>query len=246
MDAGAGTGLMQWYLAGQGADVISVDRSSRAPLSLRFRARYQVEGLRSGDLLPPSAVLDANVKNAPDFPAGLTRLAKGSAGILASSLAGIFPGRRGNRQAGRVRIYNQDLTSLPDIPTSSQDAVVAVSALEHNPPETLVGVVAELMRVLKPGGTLLATLGASRDQDWFHEPSKGWCYTDATLRRLFSLPADTPSNYAHYEELFTSLVNCRELSENLAPFYFQSGDNGMPWGRWDPQYQVVGVCKVKG
>ena len=34
MDAGAGTGLIQWYLADQGAKVLSVDRSSRADLPL--------------------------------------------------------------------------------------------------------------------------------------------------------------------------------------------------------------------
>ena len=189
MDAGAGTGLMQWYLAGKGAEVISVDRSSRAALSLHYRARYRVEGLRPEDLLPPSAVLSANVKSAPNLPARLVRLAKGSAGVLAVSLAGNFSsGRGGGKAAGRVRIYNQDLTSLSEIPTASLDTVVAVSALEHNPPENLARVVAELMRVLKPGGALLATLGAGRDRDWFHQPSRGWNYTDATLRRLFSLP----------------------------------------------------------
>ncbi len=33
MDAGAGTGVMQWYLASQGAEVLSVDRGSRASLT---------------------------------------------------------------------------------------------------------------------------------------------------------------------------------------------------------------------
>ncbi len=101
------------------------------------------------------------------------------------------------------------------------------------------------MRVLKPGGLLLATLCAARDQDWCHDASSGWCYTDASLRRLFNLPESAPSNYARYDELFTSLKNCAELRDNLAAFYFHSGDNGMPWGKWDPQYQPVGVCKIK-
>ena len=30
VDAGAGVGLMQWYLASNGVDVLSVDRGSRA------------------------------------------------------------------------------------------------------------------------------------------------------------------------------------------------------------------------
>jgi hypothetical protein len=35
------------------------------------------------------------------------------------------------------------------------------------------------------------------------------------------------------------------LRDNLASFYGRSGENGMPWGVWDPRYQPVGVCKVK-
>jgi hypothetical protein len=91
----------------------------------------------------------------------------------------------------------------------------------------------------------LATLGAARVADWFHLPSKGWCYTEATLRSCFDLPISARSNYSQYEKLFKSLRDCNELKANLASFYKQSGENGMPWGVWDPQYQVVGVCKVK-
>jgi ubiquinone/menaquinone biosynthesis C-methylase UbiE len=144
-----------------------------------------------------------------------------------------------------VTINNQDLKSLEDISDESLDAVVAVSALEHNTPDDLPGVVAELMRVIKPGGLLLATLGASRDEDWFHEPSSGWCYSEASLRRIFDLPETASSNYGRYDSLLLALRECAELRDNLAKFYFASGNNGMPWGKWDPQYQPVGVCKVK-
>ncbi len=56
LDAGAGEGLLQWYLAGHGAQVISVDRTSRAELSLRFRARYAVRGMTKEDLVAPQQV----------------------------------------------------------------------------------------------------------------------------------------------------------------------------------------------
>jgi SAM-dependent methyltransferase len=245
MDAGAGTGLMQWYLAWQGADVLSVDRLNREALSLRFRGRFQVQGLRPTDLLPASATFGRGFKRSLPGPFyrrwAATLLAQGRdlAGYLQVG-AGLSPA-----PTGRVWIYNQDLADLADIASDSLDAVVAVSSLEHNTPEGLQRVVQEIMRTLKPGGLLLATLTAGRDQDWWHTPSSGWCYTDTTLRRLFDLPDSAPSNYDQYDRLLAELRDCAELRDNLASFYFTSNDKGMPGGVWDPQYQPVGVCKIK-
>lgn len=232
MDAGAGTGMMQWYLAEHGADVISVDRSSRENLPLRFRARYYVQGLRPEDLQGSSQVLHANLKRNP-------------AAQARELLHTVRLGVSGGRAAGRVWIYNQDLSNLQQLSDNSLDAIVAVSALEHNTQEGLQAVVAELMRVLKPGAPLLATLTANKIDEW-HVPSSGWLYSGSSLRRLFDLPVDAPDNYAEYDQHFEQLVGCSDLRENLAKFYFRSGNNGMPWGKWDPQYMPVGVCKIKG
>jgi SAM-dependent methyltransferase len=236
LDAGAGVGVMQWYLAEHGMHVISVDRVDRRNMSLRFRGRFRVCGLRPQDL---NSVLRTVYQGITSRGTPLRNVFRD----LAYSILGIF--RRGvSTVRGSVTIYHQDLLSLKDIPDNSLDAVVSISALEHNSPQDLVLVVAELVRVLKPSGKLLATLGAG-DRDWFHQPSKGWCYTAESLRRLFDLPRDTPDNYSRHEELLAALCNCVELHDNLAGFYFHSGDNGMPWGQWNPQYQPVGVCKAK-
>jgi SAM-dependent methyltransferase len=234
MDAGAGTGILQWFLAEAGAEVVSVDRGSRADLPARFRTRFHVKGLRKEDLNPSAQVFRKNLGGPARLPAKVS--------IQARELLGLAEPRR---SAGRVVIYNQDLKNLAHLSSNSLDAVVAVSALEHNAPEDLPQVVAELVRVLKPGGRLLATLGAARSEDWYHEPSQGWCYTDSSLRRLFGLPERAPSNYDRHDELMVALRDCGELRDHLAGFYFRSGNNGMPWGKWDPQYQPVGVCKVK-
>lgn len=238
MDAGAGVGVMQWYLAQHGAQVISVDRESRAHLPARFRRMFQVEGLRDEDLSPLTRVSGSDQSY-------LTGSLKNVAKQIKETGMNIFSARLGSKAPGKVLLYNQDLKQLVDIEDNTLDAVVAVSSLEHNSPDDLKLVVVELTRVLKPGSPLIATLGAAKNEDWFHMPSKGWCYSDGSLRRAFDFTGEIPSNYANYDQLMEELRSCRALKDNLASFYFRSGENGMPWGVWDPQYQPVGVIKIK-
>ena len=240
MDAGAGIGVLQWYLASQGAEVVSVDRVSREALSLRFRRRFRVQGLRQKDLLTPSQVLGKRFNQKAKGPFYRRWLVKASS-PLRELLGWMHP----PQGSGCVWIYNQNLAELADVQNDSLDAVVSVSALEHNSPQGLEAVVKEIMRVLKPGGVLLATLTAGRDEDWWHEASKGWCYSAASLQRIFNLEPGAPSNYERYDELIESLRNCAELRDNLASFYSNTDQGGMPQGIWDPQYQPVGVCKIK-
>jgi len=240
IDAGADRGVMQWWLADHGVTVLSVDRRSRANLPQAFRKRYRIAGLRPEDLSPATRLTSLRSFLPPRYP----RLWKTYPAKLRAALKAISSPTNQWAQ-GTVCVYNQDLRNMPEIASNSVDSVVSISALEHNPPPELEACVSELMRVLKPGGQLVATLAAARDEDWFHEPSRGWCYTEPTLRKIFDLPADCPSNFDRYDELFEGIRNCDELRENLADSYFKSGDNGMPWGMFDHKYQTVGVVKVK-
>ena len=233
LDAGAGTGILQWYLAEHGAQVVSVDRSSRSLLPVRFRRRYNCQGLRPEDLEAISRVFKNDWTHHASWSRRLGSLARDFKGLFTSPVS-----------PGKVWIYNHDLSELCDLPDNSFEAVVSISALEHNPPENLPNVVNELCRVLKPGGPLVATLTASAKEDRWHAPSAGWCYSSESLQRLFGLSAQTPRNYADYDRLFAALKDCSELREHLAGFYFKSDQNGMPWGIWDPQYMPVGVCKI--
>lgn len=238
IDAGAGTGIMQWYLANKGARVISIDRDSRANLNQRFRRRFNIRGLREYDLSEVSSFSEMKQKR-----------------LIISQLVDIvdrlsykinsYTGNKGENGSGEVIIYNQDLENLDQIPDDSIDAIVAVSSLEHNSPDGLGRVVAELLRVLKPGRAILATLGAAKEEDWFHEASQGWCYTETTLRKVFQISPDVKTNFDQYDRLFENLRENKELKDNLASFYFQSDKNGMPGGKWDPKYQPVGICKLK-
>ena len=236
LDAGAGLGVLQWYLAEQGAEVISVDRESRACIPFHLRRRYRIQGLRSGDLLSPLQMMNPFHRFALN-----PKKVKG----LARSVLSLSRPRIPGRAPGNIIIYNQDLKNLVDIPSNSIDAIISVSALEHNPPEDLPIVVGELERVLKPSGAMIVTLAAGRERDWLHEPSRGWCYTDATLRKVFGLSPAARSNYDQFDVLFEALKECHELRDQLAGVYYRSKRNGMPGGKWDPQYQPVGVIKIK-
>jgi SAM-dependent methyltransferase len=238
IDAGAGTGIMQWYLANKGARVISIDRDSRANLNQRFRRRFNIRGLREYDLSEVSSFSEMKQKRLiiPQLVDIVDRL---------SYKINSYTGNKGENDPGEVIIYNQDLENLDQIPDDSIDAIVAVSSLEHNSPDGLGRVVAELLRVLKPGRAILATLGAAKEEDWFHEASQGWCYTETTLRKVFQISPDVKTNFDQYDRLFENLRENKELKDNLASFYFRSDKNGMPWGKWDPKYQPVGICKLK-
>ena len=155
----------------------------------------------------------------------------------------LIPRKPQDDSDGEVVFYNCDLTDLAEIETNSVDAVVSISALEHNTLDGLAASVRELERVLRPGGLFLATMSATKTSDWFHQASKGWCLTEATLREYFGLQ-ETKTNFAKYDQIFSELKECAELRDNLHPFYFRSGDNGMPWGAWNPQYQPVGIRKI--
>ena len=143
LDAGAGTGVLQWYLAENGAEVLSVDRASREYLPARFRFRFRAQGLREGDLAPALTSLRTRTQQTASAIAALKSMLSETQGMLTVS-----------RSAGRVVIYNQDLSSMRDIADDTLDAIVAVSALEHNEPDDLPSVVEDLLRVLKPGARI--------------------------------------------------------------------------------------------
>ena len=264
LDAGAGSGLLQFILAELGYNVLSADFLGRN-FSTQYSSRYNriiyslnsqkvsiansyTRHLKANYSIPGSGLLarlskflrgkqnDADVVTFIDnfrFTSAFDAKMKLMEGDVA-------------RNCGRIFLYRCDLRDLSLLPNGLVDGVVSISALEHNDHEGFVGCVDELLRVTKTYGKMCITVSAAQDKDWFHAPSKGWCYSDRTLKRFFDLSESTWSNFSRKDELFQLLKNeGNELHNRLAPVYFESGDNGMPWGKWDPQYQPVGIVKVK-
>ncbi|MCE9647502.1 MAG: class I SAM-dependent methyltransferase [Chloroflexi bacterium] len=238
MDAGAGIGFVQWYLAKQGAQIISIDRSDRTSIPFHLVNQFNVQGYTPSDrpLSLPELINPFNNR------AGIFSRVK----ALVRGVIGKIRYKEGARAEGSVKLFRKDLATLNEIPDGSVDLVVSISALEHNKNiEDVKAIIEELLRILKPGGKMLITLPASDKSDWFHEPAYSWCFTEATLKYIFQLSGNTPSNYDQYESIFVQVKNSNELRNHLSWRYFVSPRSGMPYGKWDPKYLPVGVVKYK-
>ncbi|MBE0577388.1 MAG: methyltransferase domain-containing protein [Desulfuromonadales bacterium] len=151
-----------------------------------------------------------------------------------------------DKTCGSLFLYKCDLKDMALLPDGFVDGVVSISALEHNDHKDFEKCIDEILRVTKPSGWLLATVSAAQSEDWFHAPSKGWCYSEATLKQLFQLSESVESNFSQKKLFFEQLRSeGNNLHKRLASVYSQSGENGMPWGKWKPTYIPVGILKVK-
>ncbi|WP_243544261.1 class I SAM-dependent methyltransferase [Pseudodesulfovibrio tunisiensis] len=227
LDAGAGNGLMQLLLAMRGYKVLSVDFAPRRP-SEAFRS---VADIRIFEDRTFSNEYITHLKQTYNMAETCDATNEASLRECLNSDADIV-------------YWRADLSDLSALEDNAVDSVVSVSALEHNSPEGMAACARELERVLKPGGAMHVTISGSDREDWFHEPSRGWCYCEQSIIDLFRLKSPE-SNFGRASDLFEELRQGDGLREHLAPFYFQSGNNGMPWGRWDPQYFPLGVRKCK-
>jgi len=231
LDAGAGNGLLQFILADMGFRVISADFSERI-VPHTCLAQYNILHADSGRKYDNEYIRHLSTEfqarhhdNEPEAQPGVS--VRDQIALCSQ---------------GTIIYYRVDICAMEQIADASIDCVVSVSALEHNSQENLSAAVRELERVLKPGSAMLITVSATDKQDWYHDQSKGWCFTDTTLTQLFSLQRPR-SNFDLFSRHFKELQSCSHLQRNLDPNYYRSGNNGMPWGKWDPRYQPVGIRK---
>ena len=239
VDAGAGIGLLQWYLASKGAHIISVDRSDRTCIPFHLLERFNVTGYKPSD----EPLNFGEIMNLANGKAKLTSRAKAIARGLIGKLRSY---KNKYKMKGSVKMYNQDLRHLSEIPDNRIDIVVSISALEHNEKiENIKYIIQELDRILIPGGSMLITLPATYKEDWFFSPAYSWCFVEKTLRDLFWFSEDTPSNFHEYEALFEKLVGSNELKKNISWRYYIQPNSGMPGGKWSPKYLPVGIIKTK-
>lgn len=232
LDAGAGNGLLQFLLADLGYTVISADFAARTPPA-STRRTHRILEITTGNEYDNAYIkhLESEFKT------------QSSGAELRLTSESEFEALLSSNPQGTIFYYRTDICNLQLIKDDSIDAVVSLSALEHNNHELFSRAIMELSRVVKPFGAIIATVSATdRSEDWYHEPSKGWCYTERSLENLFGLSGQI-SNFKQCAQMLQAIKESSVMKNMLAPFYFQSGNNGMPWGVWNPQYCPVGVIK---
>jgi len=247
LDAGGGRGPLQFLLAELGFDVVNIDLHHVTPgpsEAHRYSMRLSEHGRHGDQEYVRHLVGQAGAHAAPGRgwlrDNALARAARRwlydrrhDAWRKAAGLAAARP--------GRIELAQADLCAMPQVADATFDAVVSLSSLEHIPVDRLPAALREIDRVLKPGARVAMTTSASATgSTWFHAPSKGWCFAEADLEGLFGATNASPLPVGvvlgHYRD-------STFLRRNLASFYSRSGDNGMPWGRWDPAYVPVALWR---
>jgi SAM-dependent methyltransferase len=107
--------------------------------------------------------------------------------------AGFLTWRRAMRRHG-LRVRNIDLTRI-NLPDASFDCIIALSVIEHIP--AIERALAEMYRVLAPGGRLLVTTDCSREPVPFAQGVR--YFGESELEQLFAgYPVTSPRNHPDF------------------------------------------------
>lgn len=250
LDAGGGYGIIQFCLTRLKYKVISVDFADRQP-TIKMLKHFQIVDSDNIKKKFQHDYLKFQKKNTSSY---MVQTAKKLKAISLKS-SSMWPQRLRNfiyvktvskRSAKNdlcpMIFHKADLQDMRCISTNSIDAVVSISVVEHNSQNQVIKVMSELKRVLKNGNPMFITTCSSEKEDWFHEASNGWVYSEKSLHNLFLNSCEKfKSNFSNYNQLMNELRTSDELKSWLHPVYFKSANNGMPWGVWDPKYYPVGL-----
>lgn len=236
IDAGAGNGVMQYILASMGLNVISIDLSKR-----NIPARYsKIFEMEVKEHFQDETEYTEHIKTYSSGNSLFSKIMKIPRKLSPAYLLEVF----GRKEYGKITMVRADLTDLNFLENSSIDGIFSTSAIEHIPNEDLLKkAFAEMYRVLGKDRNMFITTSGSEGDSWYHEPSKGWCFSRDQLERVIEAPIEVAGDY---QTALRELQDSKFLKDNLASFYFTLKESGMPNGVWDPKYVPIGITMMKG
>ncbi|EKD87631.1 MAG: hypothetical protein ACD_35C00310G0005 [uncultured bacterium] len=241
LDAGAGNGLLQYLLSLYGYNVISIDFSPRK-ISLLAKLVFPFEIMQSSVEFESPYINhireSGNLRN--KFLKLWSLIRSGNLGIFAYARLFIKV-RTGKDKPGRIIFHQSDMQNIKSIDDSTIDAVVSVSAIEHMEIGSVKLALNEFRRVLKTNQPIILTTSASKSDDWFHQPSAGWCFSYETLAEVFRLAEKTVNEFSDYDEMLYEYKHNSFILKHLASIYKVKNEPGKQPETWEPSYLPVGI-----
>lgn len=158
-----------------------------------------------------------------------------------------WPNETANSQKSKptISLINADLKNLEMIEDNSVDAVVSVSAIEHNSPEDVKKIIKELSRVLKNDKKMLITVSAYKD-NYYHTQSNSWVLNEQGLIDAYDLKNPESNFKDDYKKIAEGIDNSTFLKKWLWINYYQDSASKAiaPGNDWAPSYYPVGIIKT--
>ncbi len=256
LDAGAGLGITQFLLASLGYNVVSLDFTLRKIPEFTkgiFKIVSQQESYGDGDheymrfmtygqkAAPASRSLLDMAGRAVSHPGRAAHVLR-QALKNRLNVSYLLEKSRDHSDFGTITFLRGSFNAIP-LPDESVDALVSISAFEHNSYKDMPVAAREFQRVVKKGGPVLVTTSLAKDKDWYFEPSKGWNLTASSLASWFAV--DDVSRCA-FDRSMEAIRGSAPFRNRINGFYRHDGNNGLPFGRVeDAKYVPVAVCKPR-
>jgi len=228
IDAGAGQGIMQYLLAARGYNVISLDFSPRTkPRATRGIFNIIGNGNDDIDYQHPyqefiSYGLNPVMKKWQNmFKSGsikkIPRIPKKLLSLITYRIFNSFERFLKNHQSyGAITYLRAPFHAVP-LESSSVDAVISLSAIEHADISLFDKNVEELQRLLKLQAPFLLTTSATvSNGNIYDEKTSGWCYSLSSLKKYFlnyNVKFDT-------EQCSSGLIESELFRSRLDPYYY--------------------------
>ena len=254
LDAGAGLGMMQFILASRGYNVISLDFTDREipKNSIGIFEVNKIDNKLDGYTHEYMEYMTYGVKKHYKL---INILKLGGKAILNPLKAIKYINKKvstylyvnnerkkEHTQFGKITFLRGTFNNIP-MDNNSADALISISAFEHNSFEDMKSSVLEFSRVIRDESFMFITTSA-KDKTWYQKASKGWCFDKDTLSDFFRI--DSNNIEFNYKEKKDKIINSKILKDRLGEYYKHPQNLTIPNGLIKYiEYIPVGIKRKK-